>query len=543
MSSAPTRPAAELDALELEIFRYATTSVVDELEVNLTRTAYSELIFEYKDYSVGVLTRGFDLLTQSEGSIPLFVADLGPQVRDAVGVIGEANLREGDIFISNYAAANGQHLNNVTCASPIFQEGEIAGYVAIRAHWMDIGGIAPTSNSWDATDIFQEGIQYRGLRVVREGEIVPEVMATIEANTRMPRETAGDLMAQISACTLGRQRWQSRVASRWNLLELAELTRRQSEWSARLAEDAVAALPDGVYEASCRMDDSGAADTPPLELHVRVVVDGARLRVDFSSMPPQVKAPINAGISGGATGIARCAFKMLFAPDRPADEWLFMPLEVEIPEGTVLSATGTAAMGFWNYLPATVIDLIFRAIGEQLPERVPAGHHATLGACAFTGRDAAGRLWIMVSSGAGGFGGHRDGNGFSPLRTLWHGDNNGSPIELIEALYPLRIRSHRYWREAAGRGLHNGGYGTERIYETLAPVAMITSLDRTLDPPWGLNGGQAAQTGSIEILRPGSTTWESKSRVTQFPLEPGTVVRQRHAGGGGWGAPGDEEDS
>jgi N-methylhydantoinase B len=270
------------DALELEIFRSAVGSIVDELELNLTRTALSELIYEYKDFSLGLLTRDFKLLAQSEGSIPLFVADLGVQVSDAVEVIGMNNLDEGDVFVSNYGPANGQHLNNVTCATPVFQEGQIVGYVAIRAHWTDIGGLAPGSMSWDARDIFQEGVQYRGLRVVRAGQVVPEVMATLQANSRLRHYVYGDAMAQIQACQLGRERWLTRVAAKWTVAEQGALIAAQAAQSARVARSAIASLPDGEYAASCRTDDAGAPGTDPLELKVRIVVEGERLVIDFS---------------------------------------------------------------------------------------------------------------------------------------------------------------------------------------------------------------------------------------------------------------------
>ena len=139
------------DALELEIFRYAVESVVDELDINITRTAYSELVYEYKDFCVGLVTRDFRLLGQSRYNLPIFLADLGGPVRDCVAVIGADRIEPGDVFLSNYGPANGQHLNNVIAATPLYVDGEIFGYVAVRMHWMDVGGSNPTSLSWPST--------------------------------------------------------------------------------------------------------------------------------------------------------------------------------------------------------------------------------------------------------------------------------------------------------------------------------------------------------------------------------------------------------
>ena len=268
------------DALELEIFRYAVESVVDELDVNITRTAHSPLVFEYKDYSVGIVTGDFRLLSQSKYNLPIFVADLGEPVRDAVEVIGLDRLEPGDIFITNFAPPNGSHLNNVISASPVFDsEGRISAYVTIRTHWPDVGGLEPGSISWAARNILHEGVQYRGLKIVSRGELVPEVWRR-SANTWMPDLVTGDVMANVAACTLGATRWQEQVARRWDFDQIERLVEAQFAASARLSRAAIAELPDGEYRASCETDDSGLPGTPPLLLCVRVVIDGERMLVD-----------------------------------------------------------------------------------------------------------------------------------------------------------------------------------------------------------------------------------------------------------------------
>jgi N-methylhydantoinase B len=530
-----TRP---VDAVEAEIFRFATTSVVDEIELNLTRTAYSELIYEYKDYCVGIVTADFELLTQAAGSMPIFVGDLGPQVRDAVETIGVANISEGDVFIHNWSGVNGQHLNHVVCATPVFDDGTIVAYIVIRAHWADVGGSAPTSLSWKARTIFEEGVQYRGLRVMRAGELVPEVLATIQANTRAPVPITGDLMAQMAGCTLGRSRWADRISLRWSRAELANLIAFQAEESAALGREAVRRIPDGRYEASCSLDNAGVEGTEPVNLHVAVTVQGDTMEVDFTGMPAQVATPINSGLLGGAINIAKLAFKALCMPDRPTDDWMFDPLKIVAPLGSIVSASADAPKGFWVMVPPTAVDLIFRAIGSVHPELVPAGHHGTVSGVFFTGnRERTGEFWLAIESYGGGFGATANQDGYGPLKSFIHGDNPGIPIELLEARFPLRIQSTRLRREAGGAGRHRGGPGIERIVEALEPQALQTAFDRTIDPPWALAGGEPGLAGAVHVRQPGSDTWVAASKVTGFPLQRGALVRIRTAGGGGWGEP------
>jgi N-methylhydantoinase B len=526
-----------MDILDVEVFRHIMRAVLDEIEVNVTRTAYSPLVYEIKDYTVGILSDSFELMAQSQLSLPAFVADLGVPVRDAVEVIGRDDLEPGDVFITNYAAVQGQHINNVVAATPVFTEGEIMAYVAIRVHWSDVGGLVPGSASWDAREIFHEGTQYRGLRVMRAGKMVPEVVATILANTRMEEYVYGDLMAQLGGCVLGCRRWEERIASKWTKPEVRELWRLQRQQSAELARSRVKELPDGLYEAQLFLDDAGEVGTPPLLLKVKVLIEGEKMVVDFTDLPAQVSAPINSGSTGGAMCTARVAYKILVAPDYPTDEGLFSPLEVKIPEGTVMSARKGAPMGHWNVLLTTMPELILRAIGQQCPELVPAGGHGTMAICEFGGQDEDGNRWYTTDTRSGGWGGSAHGDGFSPLKTITHGDCRDIPSEILEARFPLKAVSCSFIPNSAGRGMHRGGWGVERIIEVTENAFLGTSINRTVDPPWGLAGGEPGRPGNIEIKRPGDNKWQEARKVSMLELPKGSLVRIRTAGGGGWGPP------
>jgi N-methylhydantoinase B len=526
-----------IDPIEQEIFTYTVESIVEEIDINITRTAHSPLVYEYKDYCAGLLTKNFELLGQSQSNLPIFLADLGDPVADVIDIIGADSLRAGDVVLTNYGEVSGQHLNHVVAFTPLHSsEGEIQGYLAIRTHWADVGGIAPGSLSWEGTDLRQEGFQVRGLRVMREGNVVPEVVETIRANCYMQTEVVGDLMAQAGACLVAAERWNERVASRWSRDEVRQLVTAQLATSRDLAARAVAELPDGIYEASCTTDDAGASGTEPLRLSVKLIVKGDQMVADLSDLPPQVATPINAGRNGGAMSAMRVAFKALLVPHRQADQGLFEPLSIVLPTGTLLSATDGAPMAHWNTTIPTMVDLFLKAIGDRLPERVPAGHHGSMAMLMLTGRRADGSWVQYVETGNGGHGAHSEGSGFGPLKTLMHGDNRSIPIELVEGSAPVRFRSYKLLRDAGGEGLYNGGPGVERIIELLEPLTLSAGIDRTLDPPWGMNGGKPGQPGGFAILYPGSETWQAISKA-DLDLPAGALIRQRTSGGGGWGTP------
>jgi N-methylhydantoinase B len=242
-------------------------------------------------------------------------------------------------------------------------------------------------------------------------------------------------------------------------------------------------------------------------------------------------------VFGGAISAARCAFKSLLVPEKPTDEWTFDPLEVVIPPGLLLSAENHAPMGFWNTAIPTVMDLILRAVGERMPDRVPAGHHSTGAGLWLVSPPESGKFWCYADGQPGGWGATATSDGYGPLKTLYHGDTRGLGIERVEARYPVRFRRSRLRREAAGGGLHRGGPGIERILELLEPARLTTNLDRTLDPPWGLAGGEPGLPGEFAVRCTDSDAWESAGATHGLPLHAGALVRVRTAGGGGWGAP------
>jgi len=272
---------------------------------------------------------------------------------------------------------------------------------------------------------------------------------------------------------------------------------------------------------------------------VKVLIDDARMVIDLTELPPQVPAPINAGANGGGMSMARLAYKSLVAPYHPADIGLFDPLEVKMVEGTLLTARKGAAMGQWNVPMATFPDVILRAIGERRPELVPAGHHGTMGTYRISGRDKAGNWWTSLDTIPGGWGGSADADGFGPLKTIAHGDNRDIPVEIVEARFPLRVLQYSFAKNSAGRGTHRGGFGVERVIKVMDDAVLDTSMDRTVDPPWGLAGGESGQPGTIEIRRPADETWREQKvkKISHIQLPKGSVVRIRSAGGGGWGPP------
>src|SRR6266508_5561961 len=426
-----------VDPITLEVIRHGLVSITNQIDANIKRTAFSPYIYEYNDFAVGLVGAEGQLIAQCTGGMPPFVADsVGMAVRDGLKIYGRERLHDGDVVVCNHAAVQGQHLNNTVMYTPIYasrERGILLGFFAINVHWIEIGGIQ--SNS---TDIFMEGLQLRSIKLWSKGEPIEEVYRIIENNTRFPLELLGDIEAQLGGCLLGRDLTQA-MADKYGIdyfLGALDVILDQCEAATR---QKIRAIPDGVYRHEAFLDNDGVRDEK-IPIKVKIVVAGDEMTVDFSEMSDQVKGCINSGYFGGGRTCARVAFKYLIATEEPANEGTFRPLKMILPEGKLLSAEPTAAMGLYSIPFPTVMDCIIKALEPALPQRVTGAHFGTFSSLSFAGkRMDTGVVFKANDSGHGGWGACAIHDGAGPFRTMAHGDTRLIPIELQESMYPFRV--------------------------------------------------------------------------------------------------------
>lgn len=529
-----------VDPITLEVIRLGIISICDQIDANMTRTAFSPYIYEYKDYAVGLVGAEGQLLAQSTGGMPVFVADsIGMAVQDGLEIYGLANLHKGDVVVCNHAAVQGQHLNNTVMYTPVFagaKGDELIGFFAVNCHWIDIGGSAIGSISYSSTDIFMEGLQLRSIKLWSKGEPIEEVYRIIENNTRFPRELLGDIEAQLGGCLLGRDLTQA-MADKYGaayFLDALDVILEQCEATTRAK---IRAIPNGTYQAEAFLDSDGIRDEK-VPISVKVIVDHDEMTIDYSAMSPQVRGCINSGFYGGGRTTARVAFKYLIATDEPANEGTFRPLKLILPEGKLLSAMPTAPMGLYSIPFPTVIDCIIKALEPALPQRVTGAHFGTFSSLRFFGyRSENGTPFNCNDSGHGGWGACTTHDGAGPFRTMAHGDTRLIPIELQESMYPYRIEEFSLRQDSGGPGMWRGGLGFEKQYMILAACKLWANFDRVGCPPWGVQNGKAAKSGHVLIYKKRKHEPVLLYKTENYPLEAGDRVRMVTGGGGGYGSP------
>jgi len=525
----------KFDPTTLEIYRALFTSVAEEMGIALRRTAFSPNIKERRDYSCAVFDSAGRVIAQGDhmpvhlGSMPMAVA----------AALEEIDFVPGDVVALNDPFAGGTHLPDVTLVSGVYsnlkgkrkrKDIKPVFYVANRAHHADIGGATPGSMGL-ATDIYGEGIRIPPIRIVRGGTLDVDTMKLLLANVRGNEERRGDFDAQIGSLKTGSIRLLE-IIERRGEREAVEYAAQLINYSARLMRHTIASIPDGTYSAEDFLDSDGVTDSL-VPIAVRVVIRGDNATVDFSGSAPQVSGAINA-VEAITVSAVSYVFRCLIVDEVPASAGLMEPIKVIAPRGTVVNANPPASVAGGNVETSQrIVDVLFKALAQALPERIPAASQGTMNNLTIGGIDnRTGREFSYYETVAGGMGARPKRDGMSGVHTHMTNSLN-TPAEALEYAYPLRVREYRLRRDSGGSGVHRGGDGVIREIETLVKSRMSLLADRRKRGPYGLQGGEAGATGANEIIRDGIT--QELAAKGSHELEAGDRVRIETPGGGGWG--------
>jgi N-methylhydantoinase B len=524
----------KINPITVEVVRNAVNAYADEMATALCKSAYNMMIYEVRDFCCGLIDAQGRMISQNQGGLPIFLADLGVAVEDGIARYGLDGFAPGDMVIMNHGLVCGQHLNNVVIYAPCFHDGKVVAFAASRAHWVDIGGMRVGFGSVQTTEIYQEGIQFRSLKIYEAGKRNETLWQIINDNVRFPEAALGDLRAQIACCQLGIRRY-GELLQRYGRETVATCIDAVWDATEREARAFIAKVPDGSYEAESFLDNDGRTLDVKLRIKVKVTIDGERMIVDFSQMNDQVPGPTNSGHSGGLAA-ARVAFKCLTQAHAPVNEGCFRPLEVILPEGKILNAKSPAALGLWSIPLPTVIDTILKALAPVLPQRIPAAHKGDMGGCSISGFKPNGQRFLLMNIFGGGWGGRPHEDGESASVSICQGDVRSAPIELQEIQYPFLIERFALRPDSGGAGKHRGGLGVDLTYRALQTCVANVNCDRTKDPPWGLHGGRPAAVNAATLIRSDGSA-QNLLKATGVTMEAGDRLTFSTAGGGGWGDP------
>ncbi|WP_053843802.1 hydantoinase B/oxoprolinase family protein [Paracidovorax avenae] len=530
--------AATVDPVTLAVLRGRLEQVADEMDATLYRSAFNPIIAEAHDACHGLYdAQTGDTLVQGKSGLPVFVGAMAFAVRATARAAGpRGGMQDGDVWISNDAYDGGTHANDFKLVKPFFRDGRLYCHLASAAHWHDVGGAVPGNYNPAATECWQEAVQIPPVRIVRGGVLDADVLAILQANTRLPDSLWGDLNGQLAALELGAKRLHGLLDEYGDGLVLNALGELRGR-ALRLMRSHIASLPDGRYSFEDLLDNDGITDAP-LTIALDMTVAGERLTLDFSRTSAQCAGPVNIS---RATAVAACyvALKHLF-PDVPANAGVLDAVDFVIPDGLVISAERPRPVGGYTETILRMIDVIFSAAAQADPARAVAQAYGTINALSIAGHRSdpgrEGQRWVMFSFFGGGHGGHSGGDG------LAHGNAPIStatipPLEILEAAYPVRFTEWSLRADSGGDGRHRGGLGAVYEIELLERDAEVFVFgERGTSPPKGIAGGGA---GAVNVFRyENAGAWHTPPMVSKMRgirLAQGERVRLETPGGGGWG--------
>ncbi|MBT8459751.1 MAG: hydantoinase B/oxoprolinase family protein [Boseongicola sp.] len=525
-----------IDPITLAVLAGRMEQIADEMDATLFRAAFNPIIAEAHDASHGLYHASTgDTLVQGKSGLPIFVGVMSFAVKAVIDKAAEAgDLAEGDTYIFNDAHLGGTHLSDMRLVRPYYRDGELFCYLASVGHWHDVGGAVPGNYNPSATEAFQEAFVLPPVKLIRSGEMQQDIIDILMRNTRLPQSAMGDLNGQLGALDLGQKRLDE-LLDEYGAATVKAALDALGNRAEDLMRAEVAALPDGRWEAVDHLDNDGITDES-LPIKVALVIEGDRMTLDFEGTAAKTAGPVNIALPT-AVATAYVAIKHIF-PDLPANAGVMRPVEVRVPEGSLLAAEFPAPVGGYTETILRMIDVIFSAASQAAPDRVVANAYGTINALSIAGKRANGQPWVMFSFYGGGHGGSIESDGLNhgnaPISTA-----TIPPMEILEAAYPVMFREWALRPNSAGAGTHRGGLGAVYEIEVLEEKAEAFLFgERGRFSPNGVVGGEGGAMNVFQYEQ--ADGWHEPplaSKMLGIKLKKGQAVRLETPGGGGYGKP------
>jgi N-methylhydantoinase B len=551
---------------------------VQHVATGLLHRAFSPIIALSYDFAAAICgprEQGYQMVAVTNG-LTVFLGTMADGVRVAVEEFGVERLRPGDLLICNDPSRMGNHPNDVCFIRPVFVDGKIISFMVIRAHQIDIGGIAPGGFSGSKRNVYENGLIISPRLLYHEGEPVRETFSLIFDNVRFGEMQLPDFKTIQGCCVLGEQLIQESI-ERYGIDAYLGTLRYSCDSSAETMRTALASLPDGDYEGADSMDADGIDDSEEYMVRVRLIKRGSRVEADFSGSSRQARTSINGGALDAKTAIG-VGLKTLLDPESAFNSGSFRDIDIVIPPGTVASALPPDGpiLLYWE-VASVIMSTLVRGLADALGERAIGGDCGSTNLHNAYGRRPDGTVWAcsaLAGGETGPWGASRvaDGDGHSCTYLL----NIMCPSsESLEHDFPLVILRKEYVPDSGGAGTNRGGAAI------LKDVLWTSAADHQTMPVRfrrasgvGVVGAMDGGTGGVWIFDSEGRDWAGERafvatedevyedalvvagrvdpdtnvprRDGQFAYycsrpvwhtEPGATWRYLTNGGGGWGNP------
>lgn len=508
----------EADPVRLEIFKNLFQFIAEEMGITLQNTAASVNIKERLDFSCAIFD-GNGQLVANAPHIPVHLGSMSESITSLINDKGN-NIQFGDVYISNNPYNGGTHLPDITVITPVFNQEntQIIFYVASRGHHADLGGITPGSMPPNSINVDEEGVLFDNFQLVQDGHFRERELLNLLLNNSYPvrncSQNIADLKAQIAANHKGVQEL-SKMVEHYGL----EMVQAYMKFVQDNAEESVRKVIEVLNNGSfIYAMDNGSK----IQVSLTINHEQRQAKIDFTGTSEQQLNNFNA-----PAAICKAAvlyvFRTLVQDNIPLNAGCLKPLEIVIPEGSMLNPKYPAAVVAGNVETSQAItDALYGALG------VKAASQGTMNN--FTFGNAKYQYYETICGGSGaGINYH----GTDAVQTNMTNSRLTDP-EVLEMRFPVLVEEFSIRENSGGKGLFNGGNGVVRKIKFLEEMtAGILSQGRVISP-FGLAGGEGGKVGDNCVQRRDGSVEKLGSTAT-VQMESGDVFVIATPGGGGYG--------
>lgn len=528
--------SAKIDPILLSVYARTFKSITDEMSISMEQTTRSPILCEAKDYVTGLYDGDGNMLEQTE-NLPILAFSLAPVCKYIKDYFGD-DLHPGDVIFHNDVFSLGNQNNDVAVYKPIFHSGKLVAWTAVKGHQADIGGNVRGGYNPNAVEVWQEALRIPPVKVVEKGKLRKDVWNLIFANIRLDI-VQHDMKAEMGACTVGERRLLE-LLDKYGLESYEAHKQALFEATRKMMEAEIAKIPNGKYSGEGYIYYDGRHEGSKFTIRVDIEVKDKHIKFDYSRTDAQTNGFVNGTFTSSASATILTLLQMV-NPDIPHNEGMVQPIEIVIPEGTVLNAAYPKATTFGNHLCPPNADAIQRALAAVMPDRVTAGWNNLL--CSLTTGTDPEKNEQYVDIGfmglKGGSGAMQGMDGYDHIGMI---DASGGVLdqdyEMFEQQTPHRLVKHELLTDSAGAGEWRGGLGVETIFEIGSEdTQLVTFGDGDFEPAFGLFGGKDAGLNFIRLHYPDGSTVVPKNKDLITGVPKGTIYHQVASGGGGYGDP------
>ena len=538
LRAAVKRRSKRFDPVTAEIIRGAMETICYEVTTHLGLTATTPIVNQSNERSATILDGDGRLAALCVG-LPQLLSSSTLPVRFALEFFGKDGLYDGDVLIANDPYHGGGHLPDYHVFAPVVVDGRVELLVSIQCHHADTGGAAPGGYVVEAGDIWAEGVRFPALKVVERGVARRDVLHMMQTNNRNPT-FVGDLRAQICAAQRGRDRLKE-VITKYGAAAVRQAVAHSIDHARRRFREEVREWPDGVYYGDAYVDNDPLGNTD-IRVHVKVIVHGDRLTIDFTGS--DTRQDVSANSSFGSTrGYVIAQIASMMDPSIPKNEGFIESIELVVPKGCCLNPYDDKPVAVGTHHPGSEIGAaIATALGSVLPERSAPIYEMGMPTVVFGTHPATGKTFIerSVDTFAAGCSAVRGRDGWGATNVSF-GNAIRATAEIDESLFPHRQMARDYAIDTGGPGQWRGCPGSLSVKTLTAPATVSAYVVGRKYPMPGIAGGKNGMPNEMRV-RVGSkheSVAEGKSR--RVAHEAGESYVYRYGGGGGWGDPLDRD--